>query len=112
MEMKNITLKNKDIYSGIDEKNIDLINLDLPEPWQALNSVIEALKVGGYLVSYVPTIPQVMDLVQGITNQKRLLHIKTIEILEREWEIDHRKVRPKTQGIGHSGFLTFARKIA
>ena len=37
--------------------------------------------------------------------------VKTIEIIERQWEIDGRKVRPKGQEIGHSGFLTFMRKI-
>ena len=42
---------------------------------------------------------------------KNFIHLKTIEIIEREWDVQGRKVRPKSQPIGHSGFLTFVRKI-
>ncbi len=111
LELDNITVKKKSFYDGIDEKNVDLITLDLPEPWEALKVAEKALKIGGFLVSYSPTIPQVQDFVNAMKKFDSLILMKTIEILEREWEIDGRKVRPRTQGIGHSGFLTFARKI-
>jgi len=111
LKLKNIKIKNKNIYGGIDEKNIDLIVLDLPEPWKAINSAKNALKVGGFLVSYSPTIPQTQDFVNKINKDKDFVHIKTSEILEREWEVDGRKVRPKSQQIGHSGFISFTRRI-
>src|SRR3989344_1156962 len=41
---KNITFKLKDIYEGIEEKNIDTIVLDLPEPWRVVESSFTALK--------------------------------------------------------------------
>jgi len=110
LNLKNIKIKNKDIYEGIEEKNVDLIILDLPSPWKALGSAEKALKVGGFLVSYSPTIPQVMDFVNAV-KEKNFAYIKTSEIIEREWEVDERKVRPKSQPMGHSGFLTFIRKI-
>ena len=109
--LKNIKIKNKDIYNGISEKNIDLITLDLPEPWKAVMPAKKSLKVGGFIVSYSPTIPQVMDFTEEIKKHKELLYLETIEIIERQWEIDERKVRPKSQQIGHSGFLTFVREI-
>jgi tRNA (adenine57-N1/adenine58-N1)-methyltransferase len=111
LKLKNIKIKNKNIYEGIDEKNIDLVTLDLPEPWNAIKSAKNALTVGGFLVSYSPTIPQTADFINKINNDKDFVHIKTSEIIEREWEIDQRKVRPKSQQIGHSGFISFARKI-
>jgi len=40
-----------------------------------------------------------------------MLHIKTIEVMQRNWEVNKRKVRPKSIEIGHSGFITIARKI-
>ena len=108
--LKNITCKIHDAYKGFPQKNADLITLDLPEPWLAVNHAKEALKIGGFLVSYSPSVPQMADFVnslpQGIT------HIKTIEIIEREWEVSGRKVRPVTAAIGHSGFLTFARRVS
>ena len=109
--LKNLTIKKGSIYEKIPEKNVDLITLDVPEPWKALETVKKSLKVGGFLVSYSPTIPQTQDFINYISKEKGFLHIKTIEIIEREWEVIGRKVRPKSQPIGHSGFLTFIRKI-
>ncbi|MBI2144475.1 methyltransferase domain-containing protein [Candidatus Woesearchaeota archaeon] len=110
--MKNAVIKNKSVYDGIDEKDVDVVTLDLPEPWKALQPAAAALKVGGFIVSYSPTIPQVSDFLDVVAKNKSLVHIKTIEIIEREWEFDERIIRPKSQPIGHSGFLAFVRKIA
>jgi len=111
LKLKNVAVKNKDVYSGIDEKNVDVVTLDLPEPWKALEAADKALKAGGFIVSYSPTIPQVSDFVTAAAKNKNFLHIKTIEIIQREWEFNERIVRPKSQPIGHSGFLTFVRKV-
>jgi tRNA (adenine57-N1/adenine58-N1)-methyltransferase len=109
--LKNVKIKNKDIYESIDEKNIDLVVLDVPEPWKAIGSAKKALKTGGFLVSYSPSIPQSIDFVNEINKDKDFVHVKTSEIIEREWEIDGRKVRPRSQAIGHSGFISFTRRI-
>ncbi len=109
--LKNLKIKNKDIYKGIDEKNIDLITLDLPEPWKAIDPAKKSLKTGGFLVSYSPTIPQIMDFVNAISKDKNLMHIKTVELIQREWEVIDRKVRPITTQTVHTGFLSFIRKI-
>lgn len=109
--LNNLKIKNKDIYEGIDEKSVDLVALDLPSPWNAVKSAYEALKIGGFLVSYSPSVPQMMDFVNAVNKNDSFVHLKTIEIMEREWEVDERKVRPKTKGIGHTGFLSFCRKI-
>ena len=109
--LKNIKIKNKNIYNEIDDNNIDVAVLDLPEPWNALHSCSKALKPGGFLVSYSPSVPQVADFVNAVRKNENFVYIKTSEIIEREWEVEERKVRPKSQGIGHSGFLSFARKV-
>ncbi len=108
LQLRNVTIKRKDIYQGITEKNLDLIVLDLPEPWQAIKHAHAALKPGAFLVNYSPTTPQVGDFVNQLEG---FTHIKTIELIEREWDVKGRKVRPKSQGIGHSGFLTFCRRL-
>ncbi len=109
--LKNLKLKNKDVYKGITERNVDLITLDLPEPWKAVEHTDKALKSGGFLVSYSPTIPQVMDFVNEVSKNKNFIHVKTMEIIRREWDVRDRIVRPKTAIINHTGFLTFVRKI-
>ncbi len=108
--LKNITIKNKDIYSGIDEKGIDLVFLDLPEPWKAIKPAEKCLKPGGFIVAYSPCIPQVSDFCNSINESKCFIFLKAVEIIEREWEIEKRKIRPKSRQLGHSGFLCFARK--
>ena len=111
LDLKNVKIKNKNIYDGRDEKNIDVIVLDLPEPWKTIKSAKKALKIGGFLVSYSPSIPQTMDFVNEINKDNGFIHIKTSEIIEREWEVDERKVRPKSRGIGHSGLISFCRRL-
>lgn len=109
--LKNIKIKNKNIYAEIDEKNIDVAILDLPEPWKALENCSKALKPGGFLVSYSPSVPQVADFVNAIKGNEHFVYLRTVEVIEREWEVEERIVRPKSKGIGHSGFLSFARKV-
>ena len=106
--LKNVELKNKDVYKKIDEKDLDLIILDLPEPWNALMNSYKVLKFGKFLVCYLPTINQVQDLLK---NNKKFEYIKTVEIIEREWQTDEGKVRPVSSIISHTGFMVFLRKI-
>ena len=105
----NLILKNKDAKKGFAEKNVDVVILDLPDPWELIKVAKKSLKIGGFLVSYSPTTPQVMDFVNNLDDS--FIHLKTAEIIEREWEVKGRKVRPKSQAIGHSGFLSFARRV-
>lgn len=103
-----VKLKNKDIYEGISEKNLDLITLDLLEPWRIVNFARESLKSGGFLVCYLTNITQVSRLVDSLDG----FYIERVsENIERDWEVDGVKIRPKNKGIMHTGFLVFARKI-
>jgi len=111
LNLKNIKVKEKSIFLGIDEENVDLIVLDLPTPWNAINNCEKALRIGGYLVCYNPQITQTLDFVNTIMNNDKFLYEKTIELIEREWRIEGRIARPKSEGIGHTGFLTFCRRV-
>ena len=109
--VKNVTLKEKDVCKGIDVKNADLVLLDLPSPWDAVKAAQKALKIGGFLVSYSPMIPQVVDFVEAVSKNASFIVLKTVNVKEEYWEVQGRKVRPKSRSDIHSGFLTFARKI-
>jgi len=111
--MENITFKMADVRDKIAEKNVDVVVLDMPDPWNALANASKALKLGGFLVVYSPTIPQVMDTVAAVNSSHKdtLQHISTFETIQRPWEIDERKVRPFSSYINHTAFLTFIRKV-
>ena len=43
--------------------------------------------------------------------EHNFLHIKTVEIVERDWKIEGLIVRPKSLSNIHSGFVSIIRKI-
>lgn len=104
-----VKLKNKDIYDGIDEKNLDIIILDLPMPWKVLPHAKTALKHGAFLVAYLPNMTQVQELTASIGDD--FIVTKIVEILEREWTVYALITRPKSQMIAHTAFLCFLRKV-
>jgi tRNA (adenine57-N1/adenine58-N1)-methyltransferase len=107
--LKNVKLKQKDITKGIDEKNVDLVNLDMKNAEKVVEHAYKALKPGGWLVVYSPNIEQVIK-VQKEIKKLNFCEVKTIENIVREWKVE-KYTRPKTLGIMHTGFLTFARKV-
>jgi len=111
-EMKNITLKDADIYNGISEKNLDLINLDLPEPWQVIEHAENALKVGGFLSVYLPNTTQIQQFCDKLSKNKNFKIVKVCEEIERDWKVEDKVLRPEHHMLGHTAFLIFARRIA
>jgi len=109
--MKNVKVTEKSIFSGIPDKNVDLVVLDLPTPHNAIKSAEKALRVGGYLVCYNPQVTQTADFVNAIKKNKSFIFEKTVELMERSWKVEGLVARPKSAGIGHTAFLSFARKV-
>jgi len=108
--LKNLRIKNKDVYRGIREINLDLITLDLARPWEVLGSAERSLKSGGYLVVYLPNIMQVKMFVDALRGTKiNLLEVE--ELIERKWKVEGQVVRPEYEMLGHTGFLVFCRKF-
>jgi tRNA (adenine57-N1/adenine58-N1)-methyltransferase len=110
VDLKNIKVEVRDIYEGIDEKNLDLITLDLREPWKAVKHCYKALKRGGFLVAYSPQITQALDFVNEAIEEGFVL-VKVKETAEREWRLKGKVAKPITPLISHTGFLTFLRKV-
>lgn len=107
---KYVTILEKDVTKGISEKNLDAIILDIPNPWNAVNHAYKSLKVGGYLCCYSPLISQLEQTVKEI-RKLNFIEIKSFENIQREMIIGERGTRPSFNMLGHTGYLTFARKI-
>jgi tRNA (adenine57-N1/adenine58-N1)-methyltransferase len=100
-----------DVYeSGIAERDVDRILTDVPEPWQIANSAADALRTGGILIAYLPTVLQVHHLTVDLTQDSRWRLVNTVELMEREWHIADNSARPGHRMIGHTGFITTARR--
>lgn len=95
-------------YDGIDERGVDRVVLDLPEPWQVVPHAAEALHPGGILLAYTPSIVQVMQ-VRDALEANGFDVPETLEVLHRTWHVEGQAVRPDHRMVAHTGFLTHAR---
>lgn len=100
----------RDVYEGIAVEDLDRVVLDLPEPWRVVPPAAAALRPGGILVSYLPTITQVVTLRQALEGHGFGM-AETVEILQRSWHIEGQSVRPDHRMVAHTGFLTSARLL-
>ncbi len=104
-------VEERDVYAGIDEPDIDRVVLDLPEPWRVVKHAESALRPGGILVSYLPTIGQVAQL-REVLDGSAFGMAETIEVLQRSWHVRGQSVRPDHRMVAHTGFLTSARLLS
>jgi tRNA (adenine57-N1/adenine58-N1)-methyltransferase len=113
--VSNLVSLRKNAYEGIelldDGIPFDRVALDLPEPWQVIPHAASALRSGGIYVSFVPTVPQVMQTVEALERTAVFAMVETFETLLRTWSVQGRSVRPDHRMVAHSGFLTVARKV-
>ncbi len=100
----------RDCYEGIDEVDLDRALLDLPEPWRAVKHLAGALRPGGILLCYLPTILQVGRLREVLDDSPFGL-CETVEVLQRSWHIEGQSIRPDHRMVAHTGFLTSARLL-
>ena len=108
----NVVFKQGDVYQGIDEDELDRVVLDLPEPWQVVPHASDKLVRGGRFISFLPTVLQVYDLTKALRVQRTFEMIETFEVLMRPWSVSGRSIRPSHRMVGHTGFITTARKCA
>jgi len=100
-----------EVENVIESVQPDRIVLDVPEPWHAAGVAAEHLQPGGLFCSYVPTVPQMQQTVQHLKAAHAFVDIENFEALIRTWNVDGRSVRPDHQMVGHTGFITVARKV-
>jgi tRNA (adenine57-N1/adenine58-N1)-methyltransferase catalytic subunit len=103
-------IEERSAYEGIDEIDLDRTVLDLPEPWRVVKHAEAAMRPGGILVAYVPTVGQVAQLREELAGSSFAM-AQTVEVLERTWHVEGQSVRPDHRMVGHTGFLTSARLL-
>jgi tRNA (adenine57-N1/adenine58-N1)-methyltransferase len=104
-----VELKSGDVTNGIEERDLDAVILDLAVPWLVVPHAYTALKPSGTIVSFSPTIDQVVKTVEAL-KETGFVFIETIECLTRAMQVERGKTRPHTMMTGHTGYITHARK--
>jgi len=105
-----VEFKLKDIEQGFDETEVDALFLDVPEPSQFLRQAASALRGGGFFGAIVPTVNQVVRLLDGLQALPFAM-IEVEELLMRSYKTVAERLRPADRMVAHTGFLVFARKI-
>jgi tRNA (adenine57-N1/adenine58-N1)-methyltransferase len=106
---KYVVIRNKDITLGIDESNLDAVILDLATPWSAIPQAYLALRESGAIVSFSPTIDQVIKTVEAL-KENGFTDVQTIECIMRGMQVEPGRTRPETLTTAHTGYITFARR--
>ena len=106
-----VEVKVRDLKQGVDERELDAAVLDMPDPWDALEVVHEALRPAAPVVFFLPTASQVDKLLHKLTEFRGFVDIRVFETLLREYRPVPGALRPETVMVGHTGYIVFARKV-
>lgn len=109
--MEWISIEKRDVTGGIPVEGVDAVILDLPSPWLVVEHAWQALAPGGAICLFSPTIEQVKKNVHALHVSRGYALVQTMEIFRRDYQVKENATRPKSRMIGHTGFLTFARKV-
>jgi tRNA (adenine57-N1/adenine58-N1)-methyltransferase len=98
----------QDARDGIADKDADAVVIDVPDPVPLLRVAAAALRPGGAIAVYVPTVLQLKEVRDALADREEFALVETIEVLERPWHADARSLRPSHRMVAHTAFLTFA----
>ena len=98
------------LIDDLGHENVDSVVLDIPQPWMAIKKIKEYLKLSGTLVSFSPAIEQVKKTTFAL-RENEFYEINTYELIKRKYQVKSNATHPEVRMIGHTGYMTFARKI-
>ena len=108
-----VDVRTGDITDKIDDltggEPFDLLTLDTEDAPEVVADAADLLAPGGFLAVYSPFIENSRASVEA-AEAAGLAAIETVETIQRELTVDDRGTRPSTAGVGHTGYLTFARR--
>lgn len=94
------------------EANWDRVVLDMLAPWECVQTAADALVPGGVILAYVATTTQLSKFAEALKESDLFTEPESTETIVRGWHHEGLAVRPQHRMIGHTGFLTVARRMA
>jgi tRNA (adenine57-N1/adenine58-N1)-methyltransferase len=89
----------------------DVLTMDMPDPWLALDNLYGNLRAGGRICSYVPNMNQAERIVSAL-REKGAAEVFALENIQRGLEVHPGGARPSFEMLGHTGYLIFGRKTS
>ena len=110
---ENVEVRADNVTEAVDalvdaEERFEVVTLDTEDAATMIGYAPDLLVEGGFVASYSPFVEQTRETVDA-AREAGLEDIETLETIQREMDFDDRGSRPSTAGVGHTGYLTFAR---
>lgn len=107
-----VTVRNQDVTEQLDTlatgDSFDILTLDTEDAPAVVRTAPDLLVPGGFLAVYSPFVEAARS-VNERAEEVGLRDVETVETIQRRMDVDDRGTRPTTRGVGHTGYLTFAR---
>ncbi|WP_418285298.1 tRNA (adenine-N1)-methyltransferase [Halorubrum sp. DTA46] len=107
-----VEVRTGDVSEEIDElaagEPFDVLTLDTGDAPAVVGRADELLVPGGFLAVYSPFVEGTREAVLA-ARDAGLTDVETLETIQREMDFSERGSRPSTAGVGHTGYLVFAR---
>lgn len=104
-----VQVRTADVTRDLDDlSGFDHLTLDTRDAPAVVERAPDVVIPGGFVAVYSPFVEAARETVEA-ARQACFDHIETLENIQREMDFDRRGSRPSTTGVGHTGYLTFAR---
>jgi len=105
-----VEVRTGDVTGDLGElSGFDVVTLDTEDAPAVVERTPTLLARGGSLAVYSPFVENTRAVVAA-AHEAGLEGIETLDTIQREMDFDDRGSRPSTGGVGHTGYLTFARR--
>jgi tRNA (adenine57-N1/adenine58-N1)-methyltransferase len=108
--LDHVDLKLGDAADGFEERDVDAIFYDLPNPHDYIQQAKASLKLGGFLGMILPTSNQVTRVLPEL-RANNFAFIEVCELMLRFYKPDWERLRPTDRMVAHTGFLVFGRSV-
>ncbi len=104
-----VDVRTGDLTEELDDlSGFDLLTLDTGDAAAVVAHAPDLLVSGGFVAVYSPFVENTRDVVLA-AREVGLTDVETFETIQRRMDFGDRGSRPSTAGVGHTGYLTFAR---
>ncbi|EMA03587.1 tRNA (adenine-N1)-methyltransferase [Haloferax denitrificans] len=108
---ERVDVRTGDITDEVDDladSKFDALTLDTENAPEVVRHAPDLLVTGGYVAVYSPFVEGTRAAVEA-AREVGLSDVETFETIQRHMDFNDRGSRPSTAGVGHTGYLVFAR---